>query len=492
MKYLLIFITLFQPSLLQASSQALIGLNPQGSTSVQIPSNGNSIVKYTVTNRSKRPMQMTMVPTAGINQITSNEYCQSPMNLKGNQSCTLAVQVDLNYISQYGFVKGPKVCKTKSDSNQSPDPYLCCQPGRIDILKISNLNPNFPYGTPPVGNVCVSQDYYATPESMLGSWAMLQAISNDSTENVLPSFMTPNNTVYAVGTAAIGALLGISNCSGGCNELNGFCFALKFDQTQSPHPNYPYMIFQSVNIGANTNSFDIYLPGGGAGAFPNTCAGFWNTNGSVNWSNHIEDSTCNSYFNNFNFSSPYNVTYNGVTYNAVDTLKNACTFSYTTSGFSVGNFNNVKVVPVTCPTSLTQITGVRLADSVTTVGNQSIQSLATITDASFNQTSIPAVTTTQMQDCKTPSSGYCGNVNNTVVNYEYSISTTTTAPILTGSSPSGNYCQQNPNASGFCSWNNGQSSGGTYCNQSQTICLGCGNSPKWCGCKNGQVTTCVG
>ena len=78
------------------------------------------------------------------------------------------------------------------------------QPPSTIKPKTSTLDLKFPYGSLPTGNVCVSSDYYATPETMLGSWAMIEAVTMDSQENVLPGFMTDANTVYAVGTAAIG------------------------------------------------------------------------------------------------------------------------------------------------------------------------------------------------------------------------------------------------------------------------------------------------
>ena len=483
---------LLQPILTFAGSKPIIGLDPIGQSSVIIPSNGASIVKYTLTNNSKKHMQMTMRAADGISQLTSSEFCQSPINLASNASCTLAVLVDLDYISSYGFVNGPIICKNKNSN------YVCNQPSRINLLKVSALTTNFPYGSSPSGNLGIGSSSqttgpFATPETMLGSWAMIQAVSLDKTNNVLPSFMNENNTVYAVGTAAIGNLLGLADCSDGCNALNGYCFALKFTEKS----NYPYMVFQSVNIGAATNSFDIYLPGGGYGVNPDYCAQFWSTNDAyVDWGKHINDySSCNAYFNNFNFTSNYSVTYDNVTHNALQTLKNACTFAYNTTGFSTSNFNNVKIVPVTCPTSLTQITGVRLDGSATTVGNQPIKSLGTLTAENLDSTTIAPVITTQMQDCKPPSSSYTGNVQHTVTNYDASISTTMDDPVLTSTTPSGNYCQLNPSASGFCSWNNGTTWGSDYCNTSQNFCLGdCNEDPatpsKWCTCSNGQVVSC--
>jgi hypothetical protein len=349
---------------------------------------------------------------------------------------------------------------------------------------MTTIDPDFPYGSAPTGNVCVSSDYYATPETMLGSWAMIQAVALDTERHVLPDFMTTGNVVYAVGTAALGNELGISGCGGGCNQLNGYCFALKFNGKEP----YPYMIFQSVNIGANDDSFDIYMAGGGSGAFPAPCQQFWRTGSSVNWANHIEDSSCSAYFGDYSsITSTYSVTYKGITHSAKDTLQKACTFaSAGQSGFNTQNWNNVSVVPVFCPQSLVQITGVKIPSTITTTGNQTIRSLATLTDNDFATSSITGLTTTQMQDCKTPSSGYCNNVSVSVPNHEASISANLTAPLLSGAPPVSTYCESNPNAQ-YCSWNNGISSaGGSYCNANSSQCIACGGGSKWCIC-NGQT-----
>lgn len=356
----------------------------------------------------------------------------------------------------------------------------------VTILAEQTIDSSFPYGNKPTGNVCVSSDYYATPETMLGSWAMIDAVALDVQSQVLPRFMTNNNVVYAVGTAALGNELGISGCGGGCNQLNGYCFALKFNGKNS----YPYMIFQSVNIGANDDSLDIYMAGGGSGAFPVQCAQFWGTGSSVNWALHIEDTSCSAYFGDYSsIHSNYSVTYKGVVHSAKDTLQQACRFaSEEQSGFNTQNWSNVTVVPVTCPQSLVQITGVEIPATMTKVGNKTIRNLNTLTDNDFTTSTITGITTTQMQDCKTPSSGYCHNVAVSVPNYEASISTTLTAPLLSGPPPSSTYCQSNPNAQ-YCSWNNGISSaGGSYCNANSTQCIGCGGGAKWCVC-HGQVLT---
>ncbi|KTD24659.1 hypothetical protein [Legionella maceachernii] len=459
---------------------ASLSFIPLTTTTILMPNNGHTVVEYLVTNQTGSIHTFFMLPTdIGVVQNYSDfRHCTNPFVLLPQSSCVLSVLINRNQLLQLNG--GPQVCIMPGMS--------CVQPNPPHTLQVMSLDPNFPYGSSPSGNVCVTSDNFATPETMLGSWAMLTAVSLDSAGGVLPSFMTPSNVVYAVGTAALGDQLGIANCSGGCNQLNGYCFALKFNGKST----YPYMIFQSVNIAANPNSFDIYMAGGGSGAFPQFCSTFWGTGSSINWSNNIENSPsplCANYFNNFStINANYSVTYNGQTYYAAQTLQNACQVA-TTTGFNSQNFSNVSVVPVTCPRSLTQITGIELPSTITTVGNQVIQNLSTLTDNNFATTAITGVSTTQMEDCKTPSSGYCGNVGASVAHYQASISATTTGPILTASPPSTSYCQSNPGAS-FCSWNNGQSSGSAYCNASASQCISCGNGAKWCTCNGATLIGC--
>ncbi len=475
---------------ISAASHPKFSITPTTTPTLQIPARTTYALSYEVVNETKTNKILTLVPLSGVSQEISEGTCASPFTLGPQQSCVLSLLVNANRFAEAQKL-GPQICVAKSITDATPSLFMCSQPSETNLLKATTLDPDFPYGGTPSGNVCVTSDYYATPETMLGSWAMVDAVSMDSAEHVLPSFLTPQNVVYAVGTAAIGTELGLANCSTGCNDLNGYCFALKFNDKT----NYPYMIFQSVNIGANPSSFDVYLAGGGSGAFPEPCAQFWGTDSSVNWAAHIQDSSCETYFSNYStINSNYSVTFNGVVHSAKETLMNACQYaSAAATGFNTQNFQDVTVIPVTCPSSLTQITGLAIPNDITTIGNQKIQPLGTLTEDSFAQSTITGLTTTQMQDCKTPSSGYCGNVPTSVTNYEASISASLTKPLLTGAAPSNNFCQTNPGFSGgFCTWDKGKSqAGGSYCNASESNCLSCGNYPEWCVCNGGNLAGCT-
>jgi hypothetical protein len=475
--------------------------NPNRPNILLNPNPGFAIVEYLVTNQSSRIHTFAMMPNAGVFQ-NINEYgqCGYVHSLYPKASCLLSLTIDRSQLSQING--GPFLCPFNSSTTRG-----CVPPRPEHALTVQTLSPTFPYGKPPICNVCVTNpSLYATPESMLGSWAMIEAVNIDKAGGVLPDFLNPSNVVYAVGTAAIGAELGIPSCTTGCNELNGYCFALKFNG-KTP---YPYMIFQSVNIAANPSSFDIYMAGGGNGVTPGFCEAFWGTGApDVNWHTSILGQSCDAYFKNFStIKSAYSVTYNGVVHPAVTTLKDACTFaSAAISGFNTANFSDVSIVPVTCPTSLTQITGIALSPSPK-VGIRDIHHLAMLTDADFTNTPIPHVTTTQMQDCKTPSGGFCNNITApppatpTIPNYQSYISAELNTPRLSSTPPNCPYCLSHP-GQGFCSWTNGQTSPGGYCNEghnnmsAKTICLnGCGNNNpinhEWCTCDaQGNLVGCT-
>ena len=465
---------------LLASTTALAGnfsITPLAPVPTAIRPGDTVPIYFSVKNMTKSTRSgyvLSQLP-ANVQQSSSssrypNSVCPSPLSLPAGGECTLVFNIKGPVSFNFSLCNGP------SCTNSSASVALATQA----------TDSTFPYGTAPSGNVCTSSDEYATPETMLGSWAMLDAVEMDLASGQLPSVFS-DNVVYAVGTAAVGNYYGYSGCSGGCNQLNGYCFAMKFT-TKTTGPKY--MIFQSVNIAANDNSFDVYLAGGGSGNYPDSCKAFWGTgNSSVDWNKHMddEDTTCASYFNNFtSINSQYSVTYNGTPHPAKTTLSDACTFA-TTSGFNSENFTGITFVPVTCPTALTQVTGLALASTITTIGTTGVKliPIATLTESSFSSGSqITGATTTQMQDCKTPSSGYCGNVTSTITNYQSSISASLTAP-LTEPAPNP-YCPLNPNQAGFCSTDGCATamnpSSVDYCNVNETQCLQCGGGPQWCDC----------
>ncbi len=438
----------------------------------RIPSairNGDTVVAHffikNLTSSTRKGYVLSGLPANVNANFSSNLYvnslCSFPLTLEANQGCVASIAIQGPAAFQFSLCNGASCTRASA---------------AVHVRSQTETSADFPYGSAPSGNVCVSEDYYATPETMLGSWAMLQAVTDDIASGELPSTFK-GNIVYGVGTAALGNYYGYNNCGGGCNDLNGYCFAIKFNQKNT----YQYMLFQSVNIAANENSFDIYMAGGGCGAFCDSCDVFWGTD-SIPWTENILNSSCSEYFKNAdNINTPYVVTYNGKEHPAKETLLAACTFaSADESGFNTQNFTDITFVPVTCPKALTQVTGLALPSTVETIGtmNTPLIDVSQLTEADFSgPTAIKTATTTQMQDCKTPSSGYCGNVAESVPNYEASISASRDKPLLSNS-----YCEKNPGITGYCSWNNCGSSGSDYCNQDEATCIACGGGAQWCTC----------
>jgi hypothetical protein len=370
------------------------------------------------------------------------------------------------------------------------------------------LDVNFPYGQPPAkgSEICASSSTnFSTPETLMGSWAMRAATCYDEQKGNLPNFMNKKNTAYAVGTAAVGDLLGLSNCKTGCDELNGYCFAMRINDKVKNQDAFQYVIFQTVNIGAAPNTFDLYIAGGGCGAFCQSCANFWG--GNIDWSQHILDKpfegNCDAYFNQYkNFTPQYQASYNGKAYGALETLKNACKFTQD-SQFNHANFKDVSVIPVTCPQSLVQISGIGATPNPLKVGKLNIIELNKIaktdfdTDTAFQihqgTSNYQGFATTQMQDCQIPSSGYCNKPStNLSPNYTVSISANLSGPIVSAPPPSYEFCQNNPGLTGYCSWDNGKTNaGGEYCNADQGQCTkDCNGS--WCSCdRTSKISTCV-
>ncbi len=405
----------------------------------------------------------------------------------------------------------------------------CCLALFFSSLPVSSApadNSSFPYGEAPSEYVCsyaptVQAGLFATPETMLGSWAMLAAVDKDIDEGHLPEFLTSANMVYGVGTAALGDLLGMSgNCGGGCDQLNGYCFALRFVDKQGPE----YMIFQSVNISAATNSIDVYMAGGGAGAYPIGCNHFWEPEAVrsgkkplVDWSKNIEnfagsggESPCEQYFAKFSdITTEYSVTYGGETYDAKETLIDACEFA-TQSGFNRQNFpesnkgstTEVEVVPVSCPRYLTQVTGLRLQPAIekTIYGTETaVLPLESLTVDHFSKGIVlkppTSIGTTQMQDCQIPSSGYCNkpkglNSKFYIPFYQASILASPTGPAFRMPPVKSTYCEQHENPPSFCTWDpaNPTPQGGEACNASESACASCGSGSRWCTCDGGTAT----
>lgn len=484
--------------MLVGTAQCFAGANftikPFGTLPTHVLPGSTTVLPFLVTNQTSSTRSgytLSTLPPGAEQLFSSTNYtqaiCSSPFNLGAKKSCLLLLEV--TGAASFDF----SVCSGAS-----------CTRSAVSIaLQTADTTSTFPYGVAPSGGVPITLSefnytaQYATPETMLGSWAMQQAIINDAaltSPQQLPAnsslTLDKDNTVYAVGTAAVGSFYPsvLNNCDNGCNELNGQCFAIRFNNKET----YKYMIFQSVNTAANKDSFDVYMAGGGAGANPEECPKFWNrTLGStVNFDSNIgnieSSSPCDTYFENYKtISSPYTVTDSGTTHAAIKTLQDACVFalpptmSSTTSNgaessgtadFNMGaagngtdaNFYDISAVPLqACPQYLTQVTGLVVNNSAILLPDS--KALADLTEDDFDNAPIridsdPSLNncgdcynqletgascstpnncpaTTQMQDCVTPSGGWSQNNTDYMTNYSAYFSASTTLFNSGGTAP---------------------------------------------------------
>tara|TARA_R110002126_G_scaffold239409_2_gene382714 strand:- start:289 stop:2541 length:2253 start_codon:yes stop_codon:yes gene_type:complete len=121
---------------LHAGTQPIFTIIPQSSPTISLPINGVATLDYTVTNQTTITRTLTMVPTQGITQVTTDAgTCAQPFTLGPNQSCTLRLSISGSQINDQ-TIGGPRICKTQAD-NLTADPFLCAQPSKTDILNIS-------------------------------------------------------------------------------------------------------------------------------------------------------------------------------------------------------------------------------------------------------------------------------------------------------------------------------------------------------------------
>ncbi|KTC73084.1 NHL repeat protein [Legionella birminghamensis] len=103
---------------------------PLTATSLTVSPNSSAIVKYQITNQSRRTHTLTMKPVPGITQvITSASDCPRLFSLGYQQSCILNLAISGSALSA-NVIGGPQVCSQYN-------PNQCYQPGIADILRIT-------------------------------------------------------------------------------------------------------------------------------------------------------------------------------------------------------------------------------------------------------------------------------------------------------------------------------------------------------------------
>jgi hypothetical protein len=119
--------------MLMAIAQAGVPLwtfQPLTKTHISVATNASAIIKYQVTNQSKKTHTLVMTPIAGISQqVDVAGSCAKSFTLASMQSCILTLQVKGSQLSG-AIAGGPIVCERSS-------PLQCYQPGAANTLGIS-------------------------------------------------------------------------------------------------------------------------------------------------------------------------------------------------------------------------------------------------------------------------------------------------------------------------------------------------------------------
>ncbi|QIB25707.1 DUF1566 domain-containing protein [Legionella pneumophila] len=106
-------------------------LDPLTATTIEISPTGTAIVQYLVTNQSKNPHTLAMLPIQGVTQITTGSgICANPFMLptKGS-SCILSLRINGAQLTK-PINDGPVVC-------QGGNPNQCYRPNAEDVLRIT-------------------------------------------------------------------------------------------------------------------------------------------------------------------------------------------------------------------------------------------------------------------------------------------------------------------------------------------------------------------
>ncbi|MBA2651000.1 MAG: hypothetical protein H0U73_01825 [Tatlockia sp.] len=102
-----------------------------------ISANGMTSATYLIVNNTERSRILTMVPQNGVIQATNLGNCASAFFLLPGHSCLLYLNIYGALISGGGVHSGPIICKTMSNTDGRPDPFLCSAVNPADRLDVS-------------------------------------------------------------------------------------------------------------------------------------------------------------------------------------------------------------------------------------------------------------------------------------------------------------------------------------------------------------------
>lgn len=106
------------------------------SSTINLDRTSTATIKYTVINNTRIERELTMGSLTGVTQIPGLGKCNFPSRLSPGQSCDLELFINGAQIPSTGIAGGPRVCKTKGNGNNNPDPNLCSVPERAVALNV--------------------------------------------------------------------------------------------------------------------------------------------------------------------------------------------------------------------------------------------------------------------------------------------------------------------------------------------------------------------
>ena len=125
------------------ATEPKFSLTPLTRTEFLVAIDETVTVRYRVLNNTDVTRTLTMVPIDGITQMTvGSNICSNPFILAPGQSCLLTLSLFGGELPPR-VNTGPKICKTQPNTN-TPDPFLCSQPSRLDSLNITRVEEKRP------------------------------------------------------------------------------------------------------------------------------------------------------------------------------------------------------------------------------------------------------------------------------------------------------------------------------------------------------------
>lgn len=133
----------FVPLVSLKAAEPKFSITPLTRSTFLVSNDETVAIRYRITNNTDVTRTLTMSPITGITQATiGTNICANPFVLPPGQSCILSLSAFGGAIDS-SINNGPKICKTSTNTN-TPDPFLCSQPSRLNSLNIQRVDATKP------------------------------------------------------------------------------------------------------------------------------------------------------------------------------------------------------------------------------------------------------------------------------------------------------------------------------------------------------------